>query len=310
MFMPPGSSTIAPEVDSLFYFITVASVAIFAIVTALTVLFIILYRRRGEPGLTSGKDHSLGLELVWTIIPTILILVVFAWGFKGYMKMSVVPQGATEIKVTGQKWFWSFDYPEGMSTVNELVVPVGKPIKLLMSSKDVIHSFFVPSFRMKMDVVPNRYTITWFEATKTGNYQLFCTEYCGTKHSSMIGLVKVVTEEEYAKWLDASSGPGEGVTPAEWGAQLFKSRACITCHSTDGTKIVGPSLKDRYGATSFFTDGTSATVDENYVRESILLPRAKVVAGYDPVMPTFQGILKERDVDALIAYIKSLSKQE
>lgn len=281
-----------------------------ALVTVLTVLFIIRYRRRGKPGLTSGTDHSLPLEIIWTVIPTILIFIVFAWGFKGYLRMSVVPRGALEIKVTAQKWFWAFDYPEGLSTVNELVVPLGKPVKLLMSSTDVIHSFFVPSFRMKMDVVPNRYTVTWFEATQAGAFDLFCTEYCGTKHSEMIGKVKVLPVEEYKKWLEASSGPGEGVTPAQWGAQLFKSRACVTCHSVDGSKVVGPSLKGRYGGTVFLSDGTQITMDENYIRESILNPRTKVVIGFDPVMPTYQGLLKERDVDALIAYIKSISKQE
>lgn len=281
-----------------------------ALVTVLTVLFIIRYRRRGKPGLTSGTDHSLPLEIIWTVIPTILIFIVFAWGFKGYLRMSVVPRGALEIKVTAQKWFWAFDYPEGLSTVNELVVPLGKPVKLLMSSTDVIHSFFVPSFRMKMDVVPNRYTVTWFEATQAGAFDLFCTEYCGTKHSEMIGKVKVLPVEEYKKWLEASSGPGEGVTPVQWGAQLFKSRACVTCHSVDGSKVVGPSLKGRYGGTVFLSDGTQITMDENYIRESILNPRTKVVIGFDPVMPTYQGLLKERDVDALIAYIKSISKQE
>lgn len=300
----------ASEVDSLFFFITIASALMLALVTVLTVLFIIRYRRHGKPGLTSGTDHSLPLEIIWTVIPTILIFIVFAWGFKGYLRMSVVPRGALEIKVTAQKWFWAFDYPEGLSTVNELVVPLGKPVKLLMSSTDVIHSFFVPSFRMKMDVVPNRYTVTWFEATQAGAFDLFCTEYCGTKHSEMIGKVKVLPVEEYKKWLEASSGPGEGVTPAQWGAQLFKSRACVTCHSVDGSKVVGPSLKGRYGGTVFLSDGTQITMDENYIRESILNPRTKVVIGFDPVMPTYQGLLKERDVDALIAYIKSISKQE
>lgn len=308
--MPPGQSTLSGEVDALFYFITVVSILILTLVTVLFMVFAIRYRRKGQAGLTSGVDHNLKLELVWTIIPTILVMIVFAWGFKSYMKMSVVPKDAIEIKVTGQKWFWSFDYVEGVTTVNELTVPVGKPIKLLMSSTDVIHSFFVPSFRMKMDVVPNRYTVTWFEALNTGDYNIFCTEYCGTKHSEMIGKVKVVTAEEYEEWLEASSGPAAGVTPAEWGAQLFKSRACVTCHSTNGSKVVGPSFAGRFGGQVFLTDGSQLMMDENYIRESILSPRAKIVLGYEPVMPTYQGLLKERDIDALIAYLKSLAEQD
>ena len=300
----------ASEVDSLFYFITIVSALFLALVSGLIILFIVKYRRREAPGLTDGKDHSLPLEILWTVIPTILIFIVFAWAFKGYMRMSVVPGDAIEIKVTGQKWFWSFDYPEGISTVNELVVPVNQPIKLLMSSTDVIHSFFVPVFRMKMDVVPNRYTVTWFEATSTGLYDLFCAEYCGTQHSGMIGKVRVLNDVDYAEWLDSEQGPGEGVTPAQWGEQLYKSRACYTCHSVDGSRLVGPSLKGRYGGSVFLSDGTQLSMDENYIRESILNPRAKVATGFDPVMPTYQGLLKERDVDALIAYIKSLSEQE
>lgn len=300
----------ASEVDSLFYFITIVSALFLALVTGLIIMFAVKYRRREAPGLTDGKDHSLPLEILWTVIPTILIFIVFIWAFKSYMRMSVVPGDAIEIKVTGQKWFWSFDYPEGIATINELVVPVNQPVKLLMSSTDVIHSFFVPAFRMKMDVVPNRYTVTWFEATSTGIYDLFCAEYCGTNHSGMIGKVRVVDDFDYAEWLNSNSGPGEGVTPAEWGKQLFTSRACYTCHSVDGTRLVGPSLQNRFGGTVFVSDGTQIPMDENYIRESLLSPRAKLVTGYDPVMPTYQGLLKERDVDALIAYIKSLSEQE
>ncbi|UCD65236.1 MAG: cytochrome c oxidase subunit II [Candidatus Zixiibacteriota bacterium] len=305
-FLPPGQSTIAGEVDALFNFILYASTVLFAVVIALTIYFVIRYRRRGAVAATSGKDHNIKLEIAWTVIPTILIIIVFIWGFKTYLKMSIVPRDAIEIKVTGQKWFWAFDYPEGVNTVNELVVPVDKPVKLLMSSKDVIHSFFVPNFRIKMDVLPNRYSVTWFEATATGEYNLFCTEFCGTGHSEMIGKVRVVSEREYADWLEAGAVSGEGLSLEEFGAGLYTSKACVTCHSVDGSPGTGPTFKNKYGIRQVMQGGSSVPVDENYLRESILNPNARVVAGYAPVMPTYQGVLKDREIDALIAFIKSL----
>jgi cytochrome c oxidase subunit 2 len=211
-----------------------------------------------------------------------------------------------EVKVTAQKWFWSFDYTEGVNTVNELVVPVGRPVKLLMSSKDVIHSFFVPSFRIKMDVLPNRYTVTWFEATGTGDFDILCAEFCGDKHSEMLGKVRVVSKNEYDKWLESGTAAGEGMTPVEYGQTLYRSKACFTCHNIDGTSAVGPAFNGIFGETAVMEGGEQVTVDENYIRESILNPQAKIVAGYQPVMPTYQGILNDKQVDALLAYIKSL----
>ena len=310
VFLPPGGSTISGDVDALFYFIFWVSVILFTVVVGLMVVFAIRYRRRGKAGLTSGVSHNTPLEITWTVIPIILVMIVFFWGFKTYLKMRVAPKDSIEIKVTGQKWFWTFDYPEGANTTNDLVVPVNKPIKLLMSSTDVIHSFYVPGFRIKMDVLPNRYTVTWFEADRMGTFDLFCTEYCGTGHSQMIGKVRVVSEREYATFLEESGGPGEGEPLDEYGAKLYKARACNTCHTIDGSRLVGPSFKGIYGEQTVISDGSRVTVDENYIRESILKPQAKVVAGYDPVMPTYQGILKPRDVDALIAFIKSLQEQK
>jgi cytochrome c oxidase subunit 2 len=308
LFMPPGQSTLSGEVDSLFYFIFYMSVFFFVLIVAGTIIFVCRYRRRGKAGLTSGISHNTALEVTWTVIPLILVLIIFVWGFKTYMRMNVVPKDAIEIKVTGQKWFWSFDYPEGATTVNELVVPVDKPIKLLMSSKDVIHSFFVPAFRMKMDVLPNRYTITWFEAIGAGDYDLLCAEYCGKGHSEMLGKVKVVSDREYAEWLEKGPGTGEGLNPVDFGAQLYKSKACFTCHSVDGTPNIGPSFKGIYGHKASLEKDSETAVDENYLRESILNPQAKIVAGYQPVMPTYQGVLKDKQIDALIAYIKSLKE--
>jgi cytochrome c oxidase subunit 2 len=308
LILPPESSTIAGEVDALFYFILYTGIFLFAVVTLASLYFILKYRRRTKVTTTSGVAHNTALEIAWTAIPTVLILIVFFWGFKTYIKMNVVPKDAIEIKVTGQRWFWSFDYPEGATTMNELVVPVGKPVKLLMSSKDVIHSFFVPNFRIKMDVIPNRYTITWFEATRKGEYNLFCAEYCGKGHSEMIGKVKVVSEREYTEWIEAGSALGEGMSLEDFGARLYVKKACNTCHSIDGSANVAPTFKSIYGHEVFIADGSRVLVDENYVREAILNPQAKVVAGFQPVMPTYQGLLKDREIDALIAYIKSLQE--
>jgi cytochrome c oxidase subunit 2 len=307
IFLPSAHSTISGEVDSLFNFILYIAIFFLLLITSATIYFVIRYRRRKDrASLTPGMEYNVPLEITWTIIPLVLVFIIFFWGFKTYLKMNVVPADALEIKVTGQQWFWSFDYPQGANSVNELVVPVDKPIKLLMSSRDVIHSFFVPKFRIKMDVLPNRYTITWFEATNVGEYELFCAEYCGKSHSDMIGTVKVVTQREYEEWIEAGSSLGEGMTLEEFGSQLYKSRACITCHSVDGTPNVGPSFKGVYGHTVEMEDGSTVTVDENYIRESVLEPQAKVVKGYQPVMPTFQGILKDKQIDAIIAFIKSL----
>ena len=310
LYLPSQSSTMAGEVDALFNFIMGASAVIFGLVVGAIILFLIRYRRRGAVGRTEDKSHSTMLEITWTAIPTVLIIIVFFWGFRSYIRMHVSPHDSMEVKVTGQKWFWSFDYPEGATAVNELVVPVNKPIKLLMSSKDVIHSFFVPNFRIKMDVLPNRYTITWFEATKTGVYDLYCTEFCGKGHSEMIGKVKVVDDSGYTAWIDANSNVGEGLTPVEFGKLLYERKACVTCHSTDGKAMDGPSFVGHFGTEVLMSDGSRVLMDENYIRESILNPKAKVVNGYQPIMPTFQGVLKDREIDALIAFIKSLNVRQ
>lgn len=310
LWMPPAHSTISSEVDSLFYFILYASIAMFILVVGLTAFFAIRYRRKTRSGTTYGVDHNFKLEVLWTAIPTVLVMIVFVWGFKSYLKMNIVPHEAIEIKVTGQKWFWSFDYPEGANAVNELVVPINQPVKLLMSSKDVIHSFYVPNFRIKMDVLPNRYSISWFEATQLGEYDLFCTEFCGKGHSEMIGKVKVLPQDEYEKWAEEGAMSGEGMTLEQFGAKLYVSKACATCHKIDGTPSTGPSWKNIYGKEEVLADGSKVVIDENYIRESILNPQAKVTAGYQPVMPTYQGILKDRQIDALVAYIKSLQEDE
>lgn len=308
--LPKGASTVAPEVDALFHFIIVVSIILFIIVVGGFAFFVWRYRvkKRQQAEFTEDLSHNTKLEVVWTVIPFILVLIVFFWGFKSYMKIRLAPGDAVEIKVTAQKWFWQFDYPDGASSTNELVVPVGVPVKLVMSSQDVIHSFFVPNFRVKMDVLPNRYTIAWFEATEPGTYDLFCTEYCGTGHSKMLGKVRVVSETAYQAWVEENSSFGEGISLEELGAKLYQSKACVTCHSVDGSPLVGPTFKGVFGHSVKLSDGTSVKADENYLRESILKPQAKVVQGFQPVMPTYQSILKPREVDALIEYIKSLGE--
>jgi len=223
--------------------------------------------------------------------------------------MNIAPKDALEIKATGQKWFWTFDYPNGANSMNDLVVPVGKPVKLLMSSQDVIHSFFVPDFRVKMDVLPNRYTITWFEALNVGEYDIYCTEYCGKGHSEMLGKVKVMTEDEYSAWLESAAVDiPEGMSLEEAGEMLYTSKACATCHSIDGSPGVAPSFLGKFGSMERLVDGSDQLVDENYIRESILNPQSKVVLGYQPVMPTYQGVITDRQIDALIAYMKTLKQ--
>jgi cytochrome c oxidase subunit II len=304
-WMPPANSTYAGDIDAIFYFIYYCSVFFLALVTAGIIYFSLKHKRRKQE-LTTGISHSNTLEFVWTIIPAILSFTVFGWAFQDYIHMTVVPKDALEIKVTGQKWFWSFEYPEGGTTVNELVIPVGKPIKLLQSSKDVIHSLYLPEFRTKRDVLPNRYSVNWIEAVSTGEFEIFCAEYCGTKHSEMIGKVRVLSELDFNKWLETNSSTGEGMTPELYGEKLYTSKACITCHSVDGKPGTGPTWKGIYGHEVKMADGSVVLVDENYIRESILNPQARIVAGFQPVMPTYQGILKDKEIDAVISYIKTL----
>lgn len=306
--LPPAGSTIAPDVDRLFYFVLYASLVFFLIVLGAVLFFAWRYRRKELAAAESQVDHNRTLEIIWTVIPTILVFIVFFWGFKTFLKMHIVPKDAVQIKVTAQKWFWTFDYPEGLNSVNNLVVPVDKPVQLTMSSTDVIHSFFVPGFRIKMDVLPNRYTIAWFEATRTGTFDLFCTEYCGTGHSEMIAKVTVLGEREYSEWLTSNANPGEGMSLRDFGAKVYAGKACITCHSSDGSAMTGPSFKGRWGQTLPLADGSKVLMDENYIRESVLRPQARVAAGFQPVMPTYQGVLKDREIDALVEYIKSLNQ--
>lgn len=306
-FLPPARSTIAHSVDNLFSFITLVSVIILIGITVAIIYFIIKYRQRSDDDVTSLVDHNNALEVTWSIIPLALVLIVFSWGFRDYIRMFTPPSDAYEINVTAQQWLWKFTYPNGKTSVSKLYVPQNRPVKLVMKSKDVIHSFFVPDFRVKHDVLPDRYTDVWFQAPDTGRSQIFCTQYCGTGHSDMLGTVIVQTNDQFEKWLkQGAGGKPAGMSLADYGKQLYGSQGCKACHSTDGSRIVGPTWKGLYGSTVHLSDGTTVTADDNYIRRSVLDPGAQIVQSYPNVMPTFQGQLNDEQINAIIAYIKSL----
>lgn len=306
--LPAQNSTVASSVDDLYMFIYYLSIVFFVIVIGGMFYFVAQYRRRPGGPKVKQISHNTALEIAWSVIPTILVIFIFLWGVRGFLDMSLAPKGATEIYVHASKWQWEFEDLDGNKSLSELVVPVNKPIKLIMSSNDVLHSFFVPNFRVKSDVVPGRYTTIWFEANKPGINQVFCTEYCGTGHSAMLATVKVLSEEDYMKWKkESDEGPTWGDEElAEKGAGLYKTKTCVACHSLDGSRLVGPSFKGLYGRTEEIEGGPSVEVDENYIRESINEPMAKIVKGYPGAMPTFKGLLKPREMDALVAYLKTV----
>ncbi len=305
VLLPAEGSQYARQVDDLYMFIVWLSVFFFVLIAGLLAFFIWRYRRRGPDEVTPHITHNFKLELTWSIIPLILVTILFVWGFHGYVSSVVPPKDALEIQVTAKRWLWEFEYPNGSRTINEMRVPVGKPVKLIMSSADVIHSFYIPSFRIKMDVLPNRYTQTWFEPLQVGTHVLFCAEYCGRAHSDMLAKVTVLSDEDYRKWLEFGDETSEQMPLKELGAMLHESRGCDTCHSLDGSAGLGTSFKGVFGTRRRLADGQSVEVDENYLRESILEPQAKLAAGYQPIMPTFQGLLREREISALIEFIKA-----
>ena len=307
-WMPVQASTGAPAVDRLFFFILWLSVAFFVLIVGLMVLFVVRYRRRAaRTAPDASPSHNTALELTWTIIPLILVIVIFAWGFKVFMDMSTPPGNAYEVLVTGQKWKWLFTYPNGHVDEN-LHVPVDTPVRLVMTSEDVIHSFYVPAFRMKKDVVPGRYTKAWFRANRTGEFQVYCAEYCGTSHSDMLSMVVVHEPGGFESWLEKAADFLNTMSPAEAGAKLVAQRGCAQCHSVDGRGGIGPSLKGVFGHQVQLVSGPPLVADEDYIRESILEPQARVVAGYQPVMPTYKGRLKDAEITAIIEYLKVLAQ--
>jgi len=311
VWFPPQNSTIAKDVDWLFFYVYWLSVIFFFIVIGSAAYFVMKYRHRGpnSPKADHTFTHSTALELIWTIIPCTFLVPMFYWGFTGYMDLRTPPAGAYEIRVTGMKWQWLFTYPNGV-VIDKLLVPKGQAVKLTMTSEDVLHCVFIPVFRVKQDVVPGRYTNLWFNATEAGEFNLFCAEYCGTKHSDMHTTVLVVAPEDFAKMLEELDNKRPTETEAEWGKAQFAKFGCGQCHSIDGKTGIGPTFKidaeHGFGSTRKLIDGKDQVMDENYVHESILNPLAKVRAGFAPVMPPYQGRAKDKHIKAIIEYMKTL----
>lgn len=299
--LPPQLSTNAAEVDALYNFIYWFSVAFTALITGLMLYFVVKFRRR--PGMkASPPGHNTVLEVAWTVLPLVFIVVLFHLGFRAYLHSAVAAEGAMEVRVLAAKWKWDFVYPNGRAEPSELVLPVNRPVKFILSSEDVLHSFYVPGARLKKDAVPGMYTSMAFTPNTVGTMQVFCAEYCGTSHSGMLATIKVVSQEDFDKFMKE----GDNVEPtAEAGEKLYKKNACNTCHSTDGSKMPGPTWKGIVGREEALVDGSKVTVDENYIKESIQKPMAKVVAGFQPVMPPYPN-LTDKHIDAIIAYMKTL----
>nr|WP_172301766.1 cytochrome c oxidase subunit II [Pseudenhygromyxa sp. WMMC2535] len=314
----PTASNHAASLDGLYLFLTAVAFVSFVLVIGAMVYFIIKYKRRGDNDKTSPLTHNGKLEFAWSAIPAVFLMVFFVWGELDFVKLNAPPPDAIDVRITGQKWYWTIEYPgrpvASTTTVVDgevaplLIVPKGQPVRLVMTSKDVIHSFYIPAFRVKKDVVPGRYTTAWFEAIQTGRFPIFCTEYCGDEHSSMLAVVEVVEPEDYEAAMLAATTleQGDGETVEQFGEKVYKSYACNSCHALDSSVKVGPGFGGLYGKTESFTDGSSVTVDENYIRESIMDPNAKIVAGFTPQMPTFAGQINDDQMNALIAYIRSL----
>ena len=299
---PPTASTVAVEMDLLYLFI-VAVCAFFAILVVAVITFFTLKYRRRHPDAVGADIHgSLALELTWTFIPFVLAMVMFGWGASLFFRLASPPANAMEVFVVGKQWMWKVQHPEGVREINEMHVPVGRPVRVSIGSEDVLHDYFIPAFRVKMDAVPGKVTTLWFEATEVGTYHIFCAEYCGTKHSGMIGQVIVMPPQDYEAWLAGGKSTG---TAVQNGERLFTDLACVTCHKPDSTGR-GPSLLGVFGSTVMLTDGRKVVADENYLRESIMNSQAKIVAGYQGIMPTFQGMVTEENLLQLIAYIKTL----
>lgn len=304
-WFPVQASTLAEKSDWTFYYIYWVSAFFTALIVAAMVFMAIRYRyRKGVWEGEASPGHSWTLEITWSIIPFLLTIVMWWSGFKSYMYSDTVPPDAYTIQVTAQQWSWEFEYPNGAKTYKELHLPVDTDVTFVMKSKDVIHGFWIPAFRVKKDVVPGRYTKTWAHPTMEGQYTLFCTEYCGTNHSQMMVQVTVEDQDSFDKWVAAQADPSAGLTDVEYGKQIW-SQQCIACHSNDGSVVIGPSWKGTWGTEREFEDGSSAIMDENYILNSIVDPNSQLVKGYPPAMPPYKDLSQDQ-VDSLIAYIKSL----
>jgi cytochrome c oxidase subunit 2 len=299
---PTEASTIARRVDALYLFLISVTGAVTLLIFALILFFLFKYRHSKHP-VAEPIEGSLPLEITWSLIPLGIFMIFFAWGAIIYMAEARPPKDSLDVYVVAKQWMWKFEYQSGQREINTLHVPLNRPVRLTMISQDVVHSFYVPEFRIKTDVLPGRYVTTWFQAAKPGHYHLFCAEYCGTQHSGMIGEVVVLEPAAYEAWLQGGGAQG---SIAATGQKLFQELGCATCHRFD-MQGRGPNLQGVYGRRVLLDDGRTVVADDNYVRESILQPGAKVVAGFKPIMPSFQGIVSEDQLLALTAYIKSLA---
>jgi cytochrome c oxidase subunit II len=301
---PEQASTMAQQVDALYLFLVLISTFFSLLIAILILYFAIKYRRK--PGQQAEQIHgSTLLEIVWTAIPLGISMVIFVWGAFLYFHLQRPPVNALQVYGVAKQWMWKFEYPAGQREINSLHVPTGQPVKVTLISQDVIHSFFVPAFRVKQDVLPGRYLTAWFTATTPGTYHLFCSQYCGTKHSGMVGDVVVMKPEDYAAWLE--SGKAEG-SLASMGEKMFQQYGCTTCHRPD-SGARGPNLEGVYGRPVRLQDNRVVVADDNYIRNHILNPGTEVVNGFQPIMPTFRGVISEEQMVQIIAYIKSLSEQ-
>lgn len=300
---PEQASTLAPEVDNLYFFLLAVTAFFAVLVVVLVGYFAIKYRDDTGEKVGAPITGSIPLEIGWSLVPFIVAMGIFVWATTVYFHIVRPPDQTLEIYSTGKRWMWRFQHVDGQREINQLHVPVGRPVKVTFTSEDVLHDLFIPAFRVKADAIPGRYSSIWFTATKTGEYHLFCAEYCGTRHSGMIGTVIVMEPDEYQAWL---SGGGGGGTMSARGEQLFQQLGCTSCHQSDGSGR-GPSLAGVFGSQVALTNGQTVLADESYLRESILTPQLKLVNGYEPVMPTFQGLVSEEGLMSLIEYVKSLS---
>jgi cytochrome c oxidase subunit 2 len=298
---PEQASTMASRVDALYIFLLIVTGMMTLLIFICLVYFAARFRYR--PGVRAEQiEGSTALEVTWSTIPFLIFMVIFAWGAVVYFKERTPPSDSTEVYVVAKQWMWKLEHAEGQREINELHVPVGRDVRMIMTSQDVIHSFFIPAFRIKQDVLPGRYTVAWFRATKPGVYHLFCAEYCGTQHSGMVGSIVVLEPAQYETWMNGgSTGPLSAT-----GEKIFAELGCSTCHRSD-TQGRGPNLHGVFGKPVQLEDGRTVTADENYLRECILDPGTKRVKGFQPIMPTFQGLVSEEQVNALIAYIKSIA---
>jgi cytochrome c oxidase subunit II len=301
--IPESASTLSWKVDALYFYLSGVTLFFALLIYGVLIFFVIRYRRRTPYEIPRPVAGSHKLETIWTIIPLMIAMTIFGWGASVYYDQYRPPQNAVEIYVVGKQWMWKIQHSTGQREINELHIPVGRKIKLIMTTEDVIHDFFVPAFRLKTDVVPGKYTMQWFEPTKAGTYRLFCAEYCGMNHSGMIGQVVVMEPREFDNWLSGNAG---NTTPAVAGQQLYQSLGCVSCHGANGEGGRGPTLAGVFGRQVHLANNQTIRADEVYIRESIINPQAKLVEGFGPIMPTFQGQVTEDQLMQLLAYIKSL----